>query len=557
VQESEIKELLKELQSLPSENEWVEFKVAKDNFDFNKLGKYFSALSNEANLKNEKYGWLVFGVDNKTRNIVGTSYRKDKVSLDKLKLEIANKTTGRITFIEIYELFVTGGRVIIFQIPAAPPGIPIAWENHYYGREGESINALNIQEIEQIRDQTKHYDWSAQLCESATINDLDPKAITKARDEFKKKNSTLSDEVDQWDDITFLNKAKITIQGKITRAAIVLLGKAESEHFLTPSVARISWILKDKEDIEIDYEHFAPPFILNTELVLAKIRNLKYRYLLDDTLFPIEITKYEPYVIREALHNCIAHQDYDLRGRITVVEKPDELIFTNLGKFIPGSVEIVIAQDAPQKYYRNHFLSSAMVNFNMIDIIGSGIKKMFMLQRKRSFPLPTYFFDSPDEVTVRIVGKVIDENYTRLLMEKTDLDIKTVICLDKVQKKQKLSVNEYKLLKKHKLVEGRYPNVFVTSKIAAVTGDKTAYIKYRAFDDSYYKHLVLSFIKKYGSASRKEIDNLLIGKLSDVLTDEQKMNKVRNLLYFMSKKDKSIKNVGSAKKPKWILVNNI
>lgn len=348
----------------------MELKKAATNFHFSDVGKYFSALSNEANLKGKECGWLIFGVEDKTRNIMGTQYRTNRKDLDSLKREIANKTTNRVTFVEIYELRLPEGRVIMFQIPAAPQGIPVAWEGHYYGRDGESLSALNIQEIEQIRNQIKRIDWSAKICEGATINDLMPEAIARAKNEYRKKYPHLAAEVDKWKDITFLNKARIIIQGKITRTAIILLGKPESEHFVSPGVVRISWILKDEHSIEKDYEHFGAPFILNTDAVLAKIRNLKYRYLPDKTLFPIEITQYEPYVIREALHNCIAHQDYELSSRIIIVERPDELILANAGDFIPGSVEVVIEQDAPQRYYRNQFLTTAMVNLNMIDTIG-------------------------------------------------------------------------------------------------------------------------------------------------------------------------------------------
>lgn len=550
--QEKLKELLNKLRSLPSETEWMEFKKAATNFHFNDIGKYFSALSNEANLKMKECGWLVFGVEDKTRNIVGTRYRINRQDLDSLKGEIANKTTNRITFVEIYEIELPEGRVIMFQIPAAPQGIPVAWEGHYYGRDGESLSALNIQEIEQIR-RVKKIDWSAQLSEGATIDDLMPEAIDKAKNEYKKKYPQLVVEVYKWNDITFLNKAKITIQGKITRTTIILLGKPESEHFISPGVAKITWILKDNNNLEKDYEHFAPPFILNVDAILGKIRNLKYRYLPDNTLFPIEITQYEPYVIREALHNCIAHQDYELNSKVIIVEKPDELIFTNAGSFIPGSVEAVIEQDAPQRYYRNQFLTTAMVNLNMIDTIGGGIKKMFLLQRNRFFPLPTYEIDKPDEVVVKITGKVIDENYTKLLRGKTDLDIKTIICLDKVQKKEKLNKEEYKKLKKHGLVQGRYPSIFVVSKIAAITDDKSRYIKHRAFDKQYYKGMVIKFIKKFGSASRKDIDDLLWTKLSDVLNEKQKKIKINNLLNEMANKDRIIKNDGSYRKPKWVL----
>jgi ATP-dependent DNA helicase RecG len=546
--------LLDELRALPSEIEWVEFKEAKNTFHFDEIGKYFSALSNEANLKGRDFGWLIFGIEHKSRKIINTLFRSNKTDLDSLKSEIANKTTNRITFLEIYELHLPEGRVIMFQIPSAPRGIPIAWEGHYYGRDSESLVALNLQEIEQIRSQGQQFDWSAQICGGATIDDLDPSAITKARQNYREKYPDKALEVDSWDDSTFLNKAKITIQGKITRAAIILLGRDESEHFLSPSVAKITWVLKDENNIEKDYEHFGPPFLLNVEAVYANIRNLRYRYLLDSSLFPTEVTKYEPWVIREVLNNCIAHQDYELGGRISVVENPDDLIFTNLGSFIPESVERVIEQDAPPERYRNPFLANAMVNLKMIDTLGGGIKKMFVLQRQRYFPMPDYDLSEPEKVKVRIIGKVIDENYSKMLVTKTDLNLKTVMCLDKVQKKIKLTKDEFKLLKDQKLIEGRYPNLFVTAKIAVATGDKSSYIKYRAFDDAHYKKMIIAFIKKYGSASRKEIDDLLIGKLSDALEEKQKRNKIHNLLHEMFKKDGTIRNIGSKRKSKWVLI---
>ena len=391
---------------------------------------------------------------------------------------------------------------------------------------------------------------------SASLSDLDPAAIKKAKNEYKIKNPKLALEVDKWDDNAFLNKAKLAVNGRITRTAILLLGKPESDHYISPGVAKISWILKNERNIEKDYEHFGPPFILNSDAVLSKIRNLKYRYLPDNTLFPTELFQYESYVIREALHNCIAHQDYELMSRIILVEKPDELIFVNAGSFIPGSIEAVIEQDAPSAYYRNHFLAQAMVNLNMIDTVGGGIKKMFSLQRDRHFPLPTYELDNPNEVTVRIIGKILDENYTRLLIQKTDLDLKTVVLLDRVQKKIKINKTEHQILKNRRLVEGRYPAVFVVSKIAEVAGNKTAYIKNRAFDNEHYKKMVMDFIQEYGSATRKEIDDLLINKLSDVLTDKQKISKIHNLISEMSKKERVIRNKGPKKKPQWILCDN-
>lgn len=125
----------------------------------------------------------------------------------------------------------------------------------YYGRDGESLVGLSIEKIERIRSQSKSEDWSAKLITEASIKDLDSDAIQFARHVYIQKNPKLAEEVPTWDDQTFLNKAKLTINGKITNTAIVLLGKSESEHYISPATSKITWILKDKDGIEKDYEH--------------------------------------------------------------------------------------------------------------------------------------------------------------------------------------------------------------------------------------------------------------------------------------------------------------
>ena len=520
-----------------SETECVEFKEAKTQYDFGKLGKYFSALSNEANLKGKESSWLIFGIKDKPvpRAIVGSDYRTNRADLDSLKAEIGNKTTNRITFVEIYEIQYSEGRVIVFQIPPAPKGIPVAWEGHYYGRDGEDLVPLNLFEIETIRNQSNTTDWSAQIVPNATIDDLDPQAIEKARKEYKEKNPRKASECDTWDDITFLNKAKVTLQGKITNTALLLLGKEESSHFLNPAVAKISWILKDENNVELDYEHFGVPFLLSSTEVFSRVRNLTYRYIKDDTLFPTEIKMYDAFVIREALHNCIAHQDYNLNGRITVVEKPDELLFTNLGEFIPKSIERVIEQDAPQEYYRNQFLADSMVSLNMIDTIGSGIKRMFLKQKERFFPMPDFDLSTPNKVAVRIAGRIWDENYTKILMSKTDLDLKTVVLLDRVQKNLPIDDVEIKELKKFGLIEGRKPNLHVSSAVAKITNDKASYIRKRGIDDEYCKKMILDYLKEFKEGKKDDFEKILLDKLPEILDISQKKNKIKNILQSMKK----------------------
>lgn len=551
----DLNNILNSLLSLDAETEIVEFKEAKENFDFRKLGRYFSALSNEANLKRKKCAWLVFGVENKKHIIVGTNYRSQRKDLDSLKGEVANKTTNRITFIDIHELPTQQGRVILFQIPPAPKGIPIAFDGHYYGRDGEELVPLNLEEIERIRNQANQIDWSAQIIEDATIEDLDEDAIERARKNYKNKHSDKKEEVDQWDDITFLNKAKITIKGKITRTAIILLGKEESEHYINPAEAKIRWILKDEHGIEVDYLIAGCPILLAVDKVYNKIRNLKYRYLPEGTLFPEEMDQYETFSIREAINNAIAHQDYTKRGRINVVEMPDQLVFTNLGEFIPGSVENVIREDAPEEFYRNPFLITAMLNLKMVDTIGSGIKKMFNYQRERLFPLPEYNL-SNGRVSLTLIGKVINEDYARLLIRRKDLSLSDVMLLDRIQKKKMITREEEKMLRQKKLIEGRRPNYFLSIDVSQKMQQKADYSKNKAFDKQYYLDLILKAIKEHGSMSRAEIDELLWDKLPQWMTDEQRKNRIRNLISVL-RLDNKIVNNGTKTNSNWILLAKV
>lgn len=539
------------LRSLPGETEIVEFKEAKTTYDFNKLGKYFSSIANEANLKGKSYGWLVFGIENEHHNIVGSQFRPQRKDLDSLKSEIANKTTNRITFIEIFELQLPEGRVIMFQIPAAPKGIPIAWEGHYYGRDDEELNALNIEEIDRIRSQALAEDWSAAVVPEATLHDLDPKAIQVARLNYKNKFVGSATEVDSWDDETFLNKAKVLIKGKITRTAIILLGKEESEHYISPAEVKIRWLLKDSFGNDKDYAIFSPPMLLAVDKAYTKIRNLKYRYLKDGSLFPEEVDQYEPYAIREVINNCIAHQDYTKAGRINVIESDDQLTFTNVGSFIPGSVEKVVIDDAPEEQYRNKFLANAMFNLKMVDTAGGGIRKIYNFQRFRFFPLPDYDL-SNGKVKVTLTGKILNQDYARVLASNTDLSLEEIILLDKVQKKLPLSIEDERHLKAKRLIEGRKPNFFIAQKIAQKIGKKADYSKNKGFDDPYYLDFIEKSIKEHGHLNRKDIDELLWKKLPEWMDDKQKKVKINNLLSTL-RNQKRIQNIGSDAVSKWVL----
>lgn len=546
--------VLSRLLSLTAEREWVEFK--RTACEPQRLGEYLSALANAAALSREARGYLVFGVDDETHNVVGTPFdvyaEKGKGNEDLLPWLLRGLSPRVDVRHEVLEH--PDGRVVVFAVSPAQ-GQPVAFYGKEHIRVGASLAALREHPARARALWASGVDWSGEVCGGAGLADLDPEALREAKTQFATKHPAQADAVPHWDDLTFLNKARVLKQGAVTHAALILLGRPESAAMLSPAVAKISWILKDAANREQDYLHLSPPFLLAGDRMLRQIRNLTVRTLPSGTLFPIEITQYDTWVVREALHNCIAHQDYGLYGRIAVVEFPDRLLLTNVGEFLPGDVEAVIRQDAPQSVYRNRFLVDAMVELNMIDTQGGGIKRMYETQRRRFFPLPVYDLGLREHVAVGISGRILDERYTRVLMEHAELGLEDVILLDRVQRKAPISREEHARLKAAGLVEGRFPSLMVAGTIAKVTGDTGRHIRERGFDDRYYSDLVKELIREHGPATRQAIDDLLIPKLPDRLSTVQKKSKVRNIVQNL-RRSGAIRNTGSKSRPLWVLANS-
>lgn len=548
---SELIELVNELKAYSCENEWLEFKTNAATTN-DRLGQYISALSNAASVANIDFAYLIFGIEDKTHNVVGTSFnfKTRKEGNEELELWIRRYLYPSIRF-QYFVCKYNNKYVEIFKIPAAKSE-PTTFKRIPHIRFNSSLTDLRNYPDYIRAIYNSEEDWSSKIIEKASIDDLDENAIAKAREKFKEKKegTVLYNQIDSWDNKTFLDKAKITISGKITNTAIILLGKEESAHYILPAVAQITWKLDTEEKA---YEHFEIPLFVSINQVLNRIRNVKYKFFPDNQLLSVEVNKYEPKVILEALNNCIAHQDYSFNSRIIINEQINKLIFSNKGGFIEGCAEdYSIGLKTPEKY-RNRWLVDAMVNLNMIDTMGYGIHRMYIEQRKRYFPLPDYTRSSHDKVILEIYGHTIDNNYSKLLIEKKDsLSLTEVILLDKVQKEQSITEDAAKLLKKKGLIEGRKPNYFIAEKIAEKTNQRAEYIKNRGFKDLHYKNMILELIEKYGSASKLDIDKLILDILPAVLDNNQKENKIRNILYAMSKKEKTIVNQGTNRNPIWI-----
>ena len=529
------------LREYPQENarcEWKEFKNLKNSFCGDEKNDVISYVSAIANMDG---GDLVIGVHDKTLEIVGTdtyNYDKQKAIL-RLTERCVNLSTEDL-YIDEFITDDTNRKVWVIHIPKHLPKRPVFAHNKAWQRIEDSLVEMTTERMSTILDEPifSETDWSAQIVSDATIDDLDEVAIAKARMMFKKVHSRIPEaEVNAWTVETFLSKCGIMKNGGITRAAIILLGKYESAFKLRPAVVQVTWTRRDEKQDVVDYEHFTVPFILTVDEILSKIENLTMREMPGGTLFPDTMKQYDDYTIREALHNCIAHQDYTMQQRINFVENPTYLYYSNAGSFIPGTLENALTNEEPQAYFRNECLCRAMVDFNMIDTVSRGIKKMFNEQWRRHFPMPDYEIDAKNrKVSVRIYGNEINEQYTNLLKTDNSLTLWDCISLDAIQKGRTIHEDIAQDLLNRGLIEGEAPNYTISLGIAKATRQLQGYTKQKGLDKEKIKQMILQYLKNAGTdgAKRDSIYEYVKDVMPQVKTNEQQLRLLGDILSALS-----------------------
>jgi len=257
----------------PVENEQCEWKAFTNLKNCvsgsagNDLISYTSAIANMQG------GHLVMGVEDKTLNILGIDNLHDYTPEN-----LPGRLLGNCTHLNSEGLWVesfttddSNKTVWILHIPPHSPRQPVISHKKAWQRSGDSLIEMTQSRKEAILSEQlfKYEDWSAGLCSEARLGELDSAAIFKARENYKVKNPRLAIEIDRWSDKTFLTKAKMIVNGQITRAAVILLGTPEAAVHLQPAIVQMSWVLYDKDKSEKDYRHFGPPYIVTMDEVFS------------------------------------------------------------------------------------------------------------------------------------------------------------------------------------------------------------------------------------------------------------------------------------------------
>ena len=546
-------------EKFPKENErhewkeWSSLKGRINGHEGDDLASYLSALSNMDG------GCVVIGAKDGTLEPTGirdfATYTPENLP-GRLLTTCANLPSLGLV-VDVHRATDTGATVWLVHVPRHAPRKPVYSHAKAWQRDGDSLSTLRDDRLQAILcELLAADDWSAAVVPDATVDDLDRSALDLARRKFAEKmqGARWAADIPVWDDLKFLDKVGLTANGGITRAALLLLGDEKRAPLLLRHPAEISWKLPEERVIE----PFAPPFLLTTTQVLGRIRNFNIKLFPATQLIPTELQRFETPVILEALHNCIAHQDYARGARIVVEEVGSRLRFINAGGFVDGAPDDYVDGSRTPMVYRNRWLAAAMNNIGMIDKGGFGIKEMFGRQRERFLPLPDYAGSSLNETMFNVFGQAIDENYSRLLMERADLPIEQVLWLDRVQKHVVIDDAQAASLKRAGLIEGRKPNWHVSALVASLTDRRAEYTRTRGLDDLYFKQLIIKHLKQFESATGAELRKLILDKLPDVLTDSQRRSKAGNLLTTLRMRGvdgwKIVADRRGAGAPRWRLV---
>ncbi len=533
--------VLKKIMVDAHEGEVIEFKDRR-TLGKDEVGRYFSALSNEANLLSADSSWLIFGIRD-DGEAVNSNYLDTIDSQNELKRYIGEQTSGNLTFIGIHERAIDGHRIVLLEIPPALNGSPTSFKGFAYERRGESLTPLSDYNRMRIMGESAP-DWSAKVVRDASMDDIDPDALAFARKKLVQGRPSLAEECGSWDDATFLDKMDLRRNGMMTNAALLLLGKHESVGKMDVPPAGMRWILRDRDNSVMDSEVYGLPFLCSVEHMCKDIRNLKYSVFLGDDLTKTSFRTYDEGLLREALYNCICHQDYTKTEFITLAEVDnDRLIFDNAGCFLPGDPGNVIRADRPTGFYRNRFLANAMRHLCLVEIAGGGIIMMCRSQMKRLFPLPD-FDVSGGRVTVTVVGHATDEAYASILRRRKDISLADAVALDAIAKGRPVPDRDLARL----MEKGLATDDGGCIRLADPRFEETR----GTGDPEDVRAEIIRYLSETGSSDKKSILSHLKGGILAGMPDDLAYYKTSNALNAL-RKSGAIVNKGTQKKPVYVI----
>jgi len=509
---------LQELQALlgDEEGEHLEFKEAKERYDFEKLAKYCAALANEGG------GRVVLGVtDKRPRRVVGTRAfdtpeRTRAGLIERLRLRIDSDALQH-----------PDGRVLVFHVPPRPIGFPIQYEGTYWMRQSEGLVPMTQEMLQGIFAEGQP-DFSAQTCSGATLGDLDPRAVARFREKWllKSKRAELRD----MGVAGLLEDAELTIDGAVTFAALVLLGTGRALGRHLPQAEVVFEYRSNEGSIEyVQRKEYREGFLLFEDDLWQTINLRNDVFSFQDGLFRREIPAFNEGAVREAVLNAVCHRDYRLAGSTFVKQSPTSLRIDSPGGFPAGiTPDNILERQSP----RNRRLADALARCGLVERSGQGADRMFSAAVSEGKLPPD--FSRGDEYLVSVVlhGQVQDEAFLRFLERvaaetQRPLHLDDLLVLDAIHREQdvpsRVKGRAQELLSLGALERVNRKSLVLAKRFYVAKGRPGEYTRRKGLDRETRKALLLRHIRDAGEKGAP------LEELAQVLPDASR-NELKTLL---------------------------
>ena len=518
------------LKTLRESEDKVEFKrAAQGNFAYDGGSKpnpkdrrkcilgYVTALCNEGG------GYLVLGMEDAyPHQVVGT--KQNKGTIGELESNIYRDISIRPSIYELYEDETTKERrVLVIDVPGRPIGKLFRFEDVPLMRVGEELKPMSDEEIFKIL-QEQEPDFSSEICSTVSINDLDTEAIRILKQKYatKQKNPnflTLPDE-------QVLSDLQLMKEGKVTYAALILVGKREKLIELLPQASVILEYRKSENLVPYDNRYtYSEPFYKMIDMLWHDINLRNDKIDVNDNSYIFNIPFFNEDVIREAINNAIAHRDYRRTSETVIKQYPQKLIVMNAGGFPLGvSIDNLLrVQSTP----RNRLLADVLEKTGVVERSGQGIDKIFKNTLSEGKDSPDYSHSDSFRVELHLSAIIKDkafamflESEQRDLAEEDRLSVFDVISLNEVRQGKSQSVEKDSiekllscgLIEKRGRTRGTY---YILSKsYYEFSGQEGEYSQKDDWGINQVMSVIMPHLTKFGKAKMKDFAKLLDGHLT-------------------------------------------
>lgn len=436
---------LEQLKQLRESEDKVEFKSAQKNFSFagsehrEQAERRKCFLGYVVALCNEGGGTLVLGMaDKHPHDVVGSNFGEGKIG--KLEDEVYTRLKIRVRCEELFDE--KDNRVLVTYVPPRPVGQTIKFEGVPLMRIGDSLRDMSDDVLRAILNEQEG-DFSAKICDGLTTDDLDENAVRTLKQKYavKQNNPAFARQTDE----QALIDLDLSVNGRLTYAALILLGKKEKIKQYLPQCAIHLEIRENPASITFDRRiPFVGAYFLLIEDLWKTIdvRNrLKHIQL---GLYITDIPTLNDEVVRESINNAVAHRDYTKASEIVIKQSPSEFTVLSHGGFPLGvNIENILNTNSTP---RNRLLADVLTKTGLVERSGQGVDKIFYQNISDGKGFPSYADSDLFQVTLRIplivehqIFAVFIREFRNALSDDEKLGVHHVIALAKIRDKADIS----------------------------------------------------------------------------------------------------------------------